>query len=266
MNIEKIKEQIDKYLEGETSLQEEKQLRKLFLRGEIPDELKIYSGLFEYFEEMSNDNISSGFDPFAKIDKQSSVKAQAAGDTSVSHNTTLIRSLQIAAGIILLLIGFSAGQILNNSSTSEQEFAALQKEVQKMKEALMYDGMYHNASAGERLSAVNLVSQTPIGDEELDQQVIDILVYTMNNDKSVNVRMAAADALFRFRSDSRIQKALIHSIARQKEPLMQITLIDMLVEMKAKGALNEMKKMLMDTDTRDIVKERLETGIAELKT
>lgn len=135
-----------------------------------------------------------------------------------------------------------------------------------MKEALMYDGMYQNASAGERLSAVNLVSQKPLADDELDQQIIDILVYTMNNDKSVNVRMAAADALFRFRSDSRIQKALIHSIVRQKEPLMQITLIDMLVEMKAREALNEMKKMLMDSNTRDIVKERLETGIAELKT
>lgn len=262
MNIEKIKQLIDKYLEGETSLQEEKQLRKYFQRGEIPDELKSYTGLFEYFEVMSNETISSGFDPFEKIDEQSSVKATSAG----LNKSTLIRPLQIAAGIILLLIGFSAGQFMSNSAASVHEVAVLQEEVQKMKEALMYDGIYQNTSAGERLSAVNLSSQIPVTEEDLDQQIIDILVYTMNNDKSINVRMAAAEALYRFRSDPRIQKALIHSLARQEEPLMQITLIDMLVELKAKGAVNVMKKMLMNTETRDIVKERLETGIAELKT
>lgn len=272
MNIEKIKKLIEKYLEGETTLQEEKQLRKYFRRGKISNDVESYANLFEYFEEMSNEDTSSEFDPFAKLDKQAGVNPKLIGNhwkkktSSGTNKKTLIRSLQVAAGIILLLIGFSAGQYLNDSTVSGQEVAVLQEEIQKMKEALMYDGIYQNASAGERLSAVNLSTQISVTEKELDQQIINILVYTMNNDKSVNVRMAAAEALFRFRSDSRIQQALIHSLIRQKEPLMQITLIDMLVELNAQGAVNEMKKLLMDMDTREIVKERLEAGIAELNT
>ena len=270
MNIEKIKQLIQKYEKGETSLDEERQLREYFQKDEIPKELKSYADSFGYFEAMSGEETFSDFDPFAKIDAESSVKVTPLENHDTTQSTSgsnraLKWSLRIAAGFILLLVGFSAGQFLSDDGdASSEDVAALQQEVQQMKEALMYDGLYQQASAGERLSAVNLSRQMP--DNKLDQQITDILIYTMNNDKSVNVRMAAAEALFRFRSESNIQKALVNSLSEQDDPLMQITLIDMLVELKAKGAVNEMNKLLMDSDTRDIVKERLEAGIAELKT
>lgn len=264
MNTEKIKELIQKYEEGKTSLDEERQLRVYFQQEEIPKELKPYADSFGYFEAMSGEETSSGFDPFAKIDAESSAKVTSFNDQDAPHQT-LKWSLRIAAGFILLLVGFSAGQFLSDDdSASSEDVAALQQEVEQMKEALMYDGLYQQASAGERLSAVNLSRQLP--DNNLDQQITDILIYTVNNDKSVNVRMAAAEALFRFRSEPNIQKALVNSLSEQDDPLMQITLIDMLVELKAKGAVNEMNKLLMDSDTREIVKERLKAGIAELKT
>lgn len=270
MNIERIKQLINKYEEGETSLEEERELREYLQQEEIPKELQSYADSFGYFEAMSGEETSSDFDPFEKVDEESSAKVTPLNNQDAAHlrsgpHRTFKWSLRIAAGFILLLVGFSAGQFLSDDdSASSEEVAALQQEVQQMKEALMYDGLYQQASAGERLSAVNLSRQMP--DSKLDQQITDILIYTMNNDKNVNVRMAAAEALFRFRSEPGIQKALVNSLSEQEDPLMQITLIDMLIDLKAKGAVNEMNKLLMDSDTREIVKERLKAGIAELKT
>ncbi|MGD8427548.1 MAG: HEAT repeat domain-containing protein, partial [Balneolaceae bacterium] len=160
-----------------------------------------------------------------------------------------------------------AGQLLQiKEGASSKEVAALNHEIQRMKQTLMYGGSYSQVSAGERLSAINLSTKIPSGDKRLGQEITDILIHTMNSDKSVNVRMAAAEALFRFRDEPGIKKALVNSLSEQEDPQMQITLIDMLVQMKAKGALNEMNKLLMNTNTRDVVKQQLKAGIAELRT
>ena len=151
------------------------------------------------------------------------------------------------------------------SVTVAEQVEALQQEVERMKEALMYGGDYRQASAGERLSAVKKTTGFATENNRLDRQITDILVFTMNNDKSVNVRMAAAEALFRFRDEVQIRKALVGALSQQEDPQMQLTLIDMIVHLKAKGALNEMNKLLVDSETREIVRERLRTGIAELK-
>lgn len=273
MNTEKIKQLIDQFYEGQTSLEEEQQLRTYFQQEEIPEELQSHADYFRYSEAMSDETASTGFDPLAKVESQSSAEGapldnQQLGLAGSQSNKALVWSLRVAAGFILLLIGFSAGQLLNGpSGASSQQVTALQQEVSQMKDALMYGDTYRQASAGERLSAVKMSTRFASGSNiKLDQQITDILIYTMNNDQSVNVRMAAAEALFRFRDELQIQKALVNALSRQDDPQMQITLIDMLVQLKARGALNEMNKLLMDSDTRKIVRQRLREGIAELRT
>lgn len=263
MNTEKIKQLIEKYYEGETSLEEERQLRDYFSKEEVPEELESHTAQFAYYDERSEQD--TDFDPYAKIDfkEEGEVSTEKAVRQVGRSNKWLLR---VAAGFILLLVGFSAGQFLSNGSgASTEQVAALQQEVQQMKEALMYGGNYRQASAGERLSAVKLSSELPSSNGKLDQQITDILIYTMNNDKSVNVRVAAAEALFRFRENPQIQRALVNALSEQGDPQMQIMLIDMLVQMKARGALNEMNKLLVNANTRDIVRDRLKAGIAELK-
>jgi len=271
MNIEKVRQLIEKYLEGEASLEEERRLGDYLQDENIPDELKSYAASFEYFKELRRQSESEEFNPFAKIDAEEveSDNQSVSKDGIAPHrsNRSLIWTLRVAAGFILLLIGFSAGQFLrDHNGASSSEVAALHDEVQQMKQALMYSGNYSQVSAGERLSAVNLSEKIPANNQKLDQEITEILIHTMNNDKSVNVRMAAADALFRFRNDPLIQKALVNSLSEQEDPQMQITLINMLVQIKAKGALNEMNKLLVNSDTREVVKQQLKAGIAELRT
>jgi hypothetical protein len=58
MNIKEIKELLDKYYEGETTLAEEKILRDYFVSGDVPLELSVHKSQFLYFTQESGDGIS----------------------------------------------------------------------------------------------------------------------------------------------------------------------------------------------------------------
>ena len=276
MNIEKIEQLLENYLEGKTSLEEEQTLRDYFQNEEVAEHLKSYKAQFDYSAEQREIEPDESFDAFAKIDFKDTTKSPFEGgkesDLSDSRGMTfmgnspksVLWSLRIAAGIIFLLLGFSAGLLVNNSDVSGQQVAALQEEINQMKGALVY-GSYGATSASQRISAVNLSSSIPEDSQMLDSEITDILVYTLNNDENVNVREAAANALFRFSDQSRVRQALVNSLSKQDDPVMQMALINMLVEIKEKSAIKEMQRLLIDSDTREVVKTRLEVGIAELK-
>lgn len=280
MNTEKIEQLLDKYFEGQTSLEEEEILRDYFRNQNIPRHLQIYREQFGYFSELSELKPDDNVNVFEKIEREekrhqpSSLQEEKtikddSGTMLAATNQLNVRlrwTLRIAAGLILLLVGFSAGLLLNQQNgASPQQMAQLQQEIQQMKSALVY-GTDGKLTASERISAVKLSERIPDQSAGLDSEITEILIYTMNNDQNINVREAAAEALFRFRNEPRIRKALVLSLAQQNDPLMQMALINMLVELKEKSAINEMQKLLMDSDTRDVVKTRLELGIAELKT
>lgn len=273
MNTERIEQLLDKYFDGDTSLEEEKELREFFRQEEIPTHLKSYADQFSYTEAMATPQ--TDIDLFAKIEEQEPQKSPIQGGQSSSsdelrgvstRSAALTWTLRAAAAIILVLTGLTAGLLLNQQdSASDEQLAALQQEISQMKSALMY-GSVQQASASERISAVYSSSRLQQSNNpQMDAEITDILIYTMNNDQNVNVRLAAAEALFKFRDEPRIGKALTNSLTHQNDPLMQITLIDMLVEMKQKSAVNEMQKMLLRAETQDVVKQRLESSIAELK-
>lgn len=265
MKIKKIEQLLENYLEGETTLDEERQLRAFFREGNIPEHLQPIAELFRYGDRESGARTEA--DPLAKIQKAQPERA-AAGKESRTENDPQVRylrwTLRIAAGTILVLIGLSAGLLLNGTGASDEELVALQTEIRQMKSALMY-GSYQQATASERISAVNMTARLQTS-RQLDEEITEILIYTMNNDQNVNVRLAAAEALFKFRDEPGIGKALASSLPRQSDPVMQITLIDMLVRMKEKSSITEMQKMLINNETQEIVKERLQESIAELKT
>lgn len=84
MDIEKL---LNKYFEGETSCEEERQLRAFFTKGCVPEYLAPYQALFGYLEEE------------IKI-------AHSAGRKITFSNKLKKWSLSGAAAVILLLIGF----------------------------------------------------------------------------------------------------------------------------------------------------------------
>jgi len=47
----KIEDLLNKYFEGETSREEERELRRLFTTGNVPEELEIYRPMFAFIDE-----------------------------------------------------------------------------------------------------------------------------------------------------------------------------------------------------------------------
>jgi hypothetical protein len=168
--------------------------------------------------------------------------------------------LRIAASVILVAGGVLIGMriipakqtILTNSS----EIADLKTEVKEMKEALMFN-LLTDESATERIKAVNYVEQM----NNPDNKVINALLNTMNQDKNVNVRLAALYSVAKFAGSQAVRDSLVSSLPRQKEPIMQIVLINILTEKKETKAIGPIKDILSDKKTLKPVKDIAEKGL-----
>ncbi len=254
MKIEEIKRLLVKFENGKTTPDEEQKLRDYFESNNIPEELNAYADQFQYFREMKQLEPTEDFDPFDKIDFEA--------QEQTAKPTLARRSLQAAAGFVILVVGFSAGLFIGNDAQlpADERESKYSDEIQKMSNVLLYNPD-EQATASERISAVNISAEIPITNDE----IANILIHTMNTDDNVNVKLAAAEALFRFRENPRVQSALVNALRTHDNPMMQITLINILVEMKQESAIGEMQQMLAKNDLRPVVKERLQQGIQLLK-
>jgi HEAT repeat protein len=86
----------------------------------------------------------------------------------------------------------------------------------------------------------------------------------MNEDPNSNVRLAAMDALGKFSNEATVRTALIQSLSTQKDPIVQIALIQLLVKMKEKGVVKQLEQMTKDASTMKAVKDEAYSGILKL--
>lgn len=122
-----------------------------------------------------------------------------------------------------------------------------------------------------KLNDMQSPSQRMIGAAEVqklknaDIDIVDALANTLNNDPSTNVRLAALDALGKFHREAYVKKKLIASLKNQKDPMVQIGLIELLTKMREKTILNELDKIVNDRNAMDAVKDHAYTSIFTLK-
>lgn len=163
---------------------------------------------------------------------------------------------RLAYGFILLIIGGFIGTQINGSKS---EIEKLSQEVQNMREMMMVN-LLEGASAADRLKAVTISSQLT----SVDNEAIHALLFTLNNDPSVNVRVQTIEALKRWGENERVRQGLVKSIARQESPIVIIELADAMLELELRNSAPEFRK-LIDERTLDLtVKQKLENSIAAL--
>jgi hypothetical protein len=168
--------------------------------------------------------------------------------------------IQFSFSLGLLVIGLVAGGWIQMSAQRNGEVAQLRREVADMKQTVSMTLMNQSASSSERLRGINLTSQVSNPTEPL----LETLLNRLNFDPSVNVRLAAVDALYAFSGRPGIRDALIQSLATQTSPLVQISLIDLLVLIREKHSLEALRKLIQNQGTNETVKEYAEKRIAEL--
>jgi hypothetical protein len=166
---------------------------------------------------------------------------------------------RIAAGFALLISGIFLGVFIHSgikNSYEETELIQLHSEVNALKKTAMFT-MLKGESSSDRIKAVNYADElnTP------DDNVIDILIKTLNQDKNVNVRMAAAYALAKFADQRSVSDSMVKSLFNQTDPILQVTLINILVEKKEKAAIKPMQQIITDKSTLKEVKAVAEKGV-----
>ncbi len=168
-----------------------------------------------------------------------------------------------AAGVALLIcaaaIGFFVDAGLRNSGQSA-ELKQLQSEVAELKKTAMFT-MLKEESSSYRIQAVNYADEL----EAPGENVIEVLINTLNHDKNVNVRMAAAYALEKYADTRFVCDSLVKSLSQQTDPILQVTLINILVGRKEKSALRTIQQILTNENTIDEVKRVAENGAKTLQ-
>ena len=165
--------------------------------------------------------------------------------------------MQIAAAVALLIIGFGVGKYSTNSSTGE--ISALRDEIQALREVTLTSTLQKH-SASERIMAVNQIE----GGSNVNEELITTLISTLNSDESPNVRYAALQALKKFIGQHDIRSELVKSLEAQSDPLIQISLITILVEAEERSAIAPLKDLIENEKTSPEVKQQAEVALKVL--
>lgn len=163
----------------------------------------------------------------------------------------------VAAALALVCGG---GGYWLGAREGKTELARLDGEMRNMR-SLMAVSLLQQQSAVERLRGVNYSEAL----ENADSHVVDALVDTLRGDSSVDVRLAAADALRKYASRPRVRAAVADALPVQDSPLLQMALIDTLAEWKEPRAVKSFEWLAERPDTDETVKQRLVAALEELK-
>ena len=169
-----------------------------------------------------------------------------------------------AAGIVwaclFLVCGYFIGRHSDRDVNQQQpQMAAMQQEMETLRTTVALS-MMQQQSPSQRLEGVSWSTKLP----EPDTRVMDALMHTLQFDNSVDVRLAALDALSRYTGRPEVRSNLVNALQTRQSPLVQVALIDLLVDLHDKGAVPEFKKFQQDPKLDPTVKKRVDWDIQQL--
>jgi hypothetical protein len=167
---------------------------------------------------------------------------------------------RIAAAVLLLLGGAAIGYSLRSNQASVNEIAQLRGEVSNMRQ-LVTLSLLQQQSASERLRGVSWAVRA----EPSDTEVFGALLATVNHDPNVNVRLAAVDALRPFAASRSTRDAVLQALPLQTEPIVQVALIDLVVELNDKDAAQELRRVVSSDSTDTGVRGRAQWALEKLQ-
>ena len=168
-------------------------------------------------------------------------------------------AFQIGFGLAMLAVGFMAGYRVDDRRDNSQ-MSQLRSEVNNMRQMVTLS-LLQQQNASERLKGVTWSYRV----EESDTEVLSALLYTVNHDPNVNVRLAAVDALHTFADSPVARKGLVQAIGKQDSPMVQVALIDTLSELRDKQAVPALEALVKNDKTNQAVRERAEWALGRME-
>ncbi|WP_299361580.1 HEAT repeat domain-containing protein [Winogradskyella sp.] len=262
MENKHFEQQLIDYLDGKLTDEQRQKVQDYIDSNQTNrEELEKMKALFEVFDQVRemqpSGNLRTGFYEMLEEEKQ----LQSPKVISVRNSESQFpwkRAFQIAASFLLLFLGYFAGSFGAKQEAS-QEIANLKVQTVELKERMTLT-MFENRSASTRIQAVNFSEEL----EKPDTTIITALIERMQYDSNINVRIAAAEALYRFSDSEMVKTAFIDALGTVKEPDLQIAIIQFLVDIQEKRAIEPMKQLLDHPETPDFVKAQANSGISEI--
>lgn len=168
--------------------------------------------------------------------------------------------LQTLIPALCLLVGVIIGHLLTQRVGNGPEVSGLRTELQQMKSMVALSLLDQQQSASERLRGVAWGSRL----DQADDKVLQALVNTLNSDPSVNVRLAAVDALQRYSEQPQVRQNLVGSLSRQESPMVQLALIQAVVDLREKDSVQVLRQIAADDRANQVVRERARWGLQQL--
>jgi hypothetical protein len=168
-------------------------------------------------------------------------------------------ALQLALALLILAAGVGIGQRLGGGTNRDTEIAMLRQEVQNTRN-LVTLSLLQTPSPSARLEGVGYTTQIDRPQPEL----VTALLATLDTDPSVDVRLAAVDALSRFTNVDVVRLALVQSLSRQTSPLVQIALIDLMVATRNAQSIEALQHLAGDEESNQNVRQRARWGLDQL--
>jgi hypothetical protein len=168
-------------------------------------------------------------------------------------------SLQFALSFGLLCAGLVGGHLATVREHTNPELTQLRGEIHNMRQ-LVTLSLLQQQSASDRLQGVTWSYRA----EQSDTEVLSALLHTINQDQSVNVRLAAVDAMRNFGDSPVARKGLVQSLAKQTSPLIQISVIELLVDLRERQAIPALRLLLNSQNLDENVKKRVQRALQQL--
>jgi hypothetical protein len=268
MNCEKVREQIPELLSGRLDpAARASVVEHLETCGGCRTEVAELNAVWRGMENL-NDPADAVPDPAAKTRFQEVLRAYEAG-LATAHAAPKAKVIPfpshpawraaIAAGLLAVgvLVGHYQARPVENQNP---EISQLKGQVDSLRQMVALS-MLQQQSPSARMRGVTYTEQMA----QPDREVVDALLFAVRNDTNENVRQSAVDALQKFATDPRVIPALVDAIPAQQSPFVQISIMDLLVQLRARNTAPDLARLSKDTHLDESVRQRAELAVQQLE-
>lgn len=219
------------------------------------EELKTLFNAFDDDVDVPSERLKNSFEQALEREKVEQGKVVSIQTKKKSWTSDF---LKIAASVALLVASFQTGRVLQLEKSNKEVAAVLEESLQNKQMAML--SLMENQSASKRIQGVSYIEEFPDPDEEVVQALADRLLQDDND----NVRLNAFEALASFTSSELVKEVFIQALGKEKNPSIQIGIIQALVQIQEKKAVIPMQKLLEKEDTQPFVKNEIETALPKI--
>ena len=225
----------------------------------LTKEVEAYKILFDAIEKEEQEIPSKNLEEnFLKMLEEEKANQGRVVSIAPERKNWGYRLMKVAASIAALISIFYLGRY-SQSAESESKITLVEQETIQAKQMAVL-AMMENQSANKRVQGVQFVEELSEPDPAIIKALADRLQFDDNN----TVRMAALEALSNFQNSEVVKKVFLKTLETEKNPSIQIALIQSLVTMREKKAIEPMKKLLEQEDTQPFIKNEINQALPKI--